>query len=263
MTGPASKTNVSAEDMDRLGAVRIPKTSELVAEKLRRLIVRGKLSEGDSLPSEAELAQQFGVSRPAIREALRVLESESLVVIRRGRNGGGRVKVPSVRVAADYTGLVLQARGALLDDVLSTRLLVEPEAVRLLAAKRDAAAIDELRAIVLEEALAVEDSPGFVKLLASFHTRLAALCGSATIAVLVEVLSGIVEAHIVTVSASRPIPPDAARLAVRAHNKLLDLLADGSVEAAGDFWYTHLQAVGETLLSATGPRNSLDVLGAS
>jgi GntR family transcriptional regulator, transcriptional repressor for pyruvate dehydrogenase complex len=261
MATPHQRSMVSREEMDNLGEVRLPKTSELVAGKLRRLILRGKLSEGESLPAEAELAAQLKVSRPAIREALRILESESLVVVRRGRNGGGRVKAPSVQVAAHYTGLLLQARNALLDDVLATRLLIEPEAVRLLAEKGNPDSVEELRNIVLEEAMAVDNSASFVKLTALFHRALARLCLSPTIEILVAVLAEIVVAHLESVSSERPIPSDAAKVAVRAHTKLVDLIADRATDEAVEFWRQHLMAVGEGMLFAMGSRNVLDVLG--
>src|SRR5580704_2051753 len=73
--------------------IRVPKTAELVAAELRRKIVRGELAEGDALPSEAALMADFAVSRPTLREAFRVLESESLISIRRGARGGARVQV--------------------------------------------------------------------------------------------------------------------------------------------------------------------------
>src|SRR5207245_2326520 len=59
--------------------VRVPKTAELVARSLRRQIIRGELGQGEALPSESALMEQFGVSRPTLREAFRVLESESLI----------------------------------------------------------------------------------------------------------------------------------------------------------------------------------------
>jgi len=59
----------------------------MIASYLRSRIVRGELAEGDSLPSEVELMHQFDVSRPTLREAFRILETESLIVIRRGSRG--------------------------------------------------------------------------------------------------------------------------------------------------------------------------------
>ena len=70
--------------------------AELVADHVRRQIVRGELVEGDALPSEAELMQRFGVSRPTLREAYRVLgeraESPAIHHCRTyARENGGRV----------------------------------------------------------------------------------------------------------------------------------------------------------------------------
>jgi len=64
-------------------ALRVPKTAELVADSIRGQIVRGELNEGDTLPAEADLTLQFGISRPTLREALRILESEALITVSR------------------------------------------------------------------------------------------------------------------------------------------------------------------------------------
>ena len=67
--------------------VRPLKMSDQVAAQIRRMIARGELVDGDWLPTEAELIRQFGVSRPTLREAFRLLEGDSLVTIRRGPPG--------------------------------------------------------------------------------------------------------------------------------------------------------------------------------
>ena len=72
------------------------KTHELVADKIRRQIVAGDLAEGERLPPEDDLTAQFGVARTTLREALRVLESQGLLAIRRGRGGGPVVTHPDL-----------------------------------------------------------------------------------------------------------------------------------------------------------------------
>ena len=109
-----------------LDRVHVPKAAELVAASLRRQIVRGQLKEGDALPHESVLMETFAVSRPTLREAFRVLESEQLIRVRRGAHGGARVHVPDSDVAARFTGFVLQHRGATVADVLEARALIEP-----------------------------------------------------------------------------------------------------------------------------------------
>lgn len=70
--------------MKKSTIVKIPKASELVAATLRRQIVTGELKPGELLPNEAILMQQFGVSRPTLREAFRILESEAIITVLRG-----------------------------------------------------------------------------------------------------------------------------------------------------------------------------------
>ena len=115
--------------IDVAAPVKVPKTAELVATQLRNQIIRGELREGDALPPESTLMEQFGVSRPTLREAFRVLESEALISVRRGARGGARVHAPNGDVAARYAGLVLQFRGATLADVYEARKAIDPRPV--------------------------------------------------------------------------------------------------------------------------------------
>ncbi len=125
-------------------AVRSPKTAELVAGTLRRMVVEGQLKDGDFLPNEAELMAHFGVSRPTLREAVRVLESERLVEVRRGSRTGARVRVPGPEIVARPAGLLLELSGATIADLLTAKSGIEPMAARLLAESGSVEAFDEL-----------------------------------------------------------------------------------------------------------------------
>ena len=70
--------------------VRPQKMADMVANRIRGIIARGELQDGEWLPTESELMGQLGVSRPTLREAFRLLEADSLVTIRRGPPGGAR-----------------------------------------------------------------------------------------------------------------------------------------------------------------------------
>ena len=118
--------------------VRAPKTAELIADQLRAKIVRGVLKKGDALPTEQELVKQFGVSRPTLREAFRILESESLIVVRRGSRGGVLVAAPETSVAARSFGLLLQMSGTTLADVYEARKVFEPAAAEMLTRRATA-----------------------------------------------------------------------------------------------------------------------------
>ena len=72
--------------------IKSERTFEKVSKKIKQLIFDGVLKPGDRLPSELDLAQQFGVSRQTIREALRILELSGFITIQKGGAGGPLIK---------------------------------------------------------------------------------------------------------------------------------------------------------------------------
>ena len=133
----------------RAERARLREKPQQIADELRRLIVSGELSEGDSLGHEPDLVERFGVSRPSLREALRILEAEGLISVVRGMLGGVVVHEPDGRMTARTAALVLQARNVSLADVHEARSLLEPTAVRVVASLRSRrAAVAELRRLI-------------------------------------------------------------------------------------------------------------------
>jgi DNA-binding FadR family transcriptional regulator len=89
---------------------RAPKTAELICVVVRAEISAGRLRPGDRMPAEAELMATYGVSRPTLREALRMLEHDEIIEIRRGAHGGATVRTPTIAPIARALGdaLMLQ-----------------------------------------------------------------------------------------------------------------------------------------------------------
>src|SRR6516162_5746328 len=156
----SSGTLVGAAEVSRLvnarksGLTHAPKTREKpqqIADELRQLIIVGELDEGDSLGHEPDLIERFGVSRPSLREALRILEAEGLITVVRGVQGGVVVHRPDKRLTARTAAIVLQARNVPLADVFEARTILEPAAVRLLASSRNRKAnARRLRAMIAD-----------------------------------------------------------------------------------------------------------------
>ncbi len=94
--------------------IRVTMAAELVSHELRKQIVRGEIKEGTSLVSEIAIMAHFGVSRPTLREAIRILESEGLISVVRGARGGAIVRRPRADVATLYVSVLLQTRGTTL-----------------------------------------------------------------------------------------------------------------------------------------------------
>jgi DNA-binding FadR family transcriptional regulator len=245
--------------------IRIPKAAELVADTLRRRIIRGEYEPGKLLPAESALMASFDVARTTVRDAVRILESEGLLVVRRGANGGGRVQVPAVAMVADHAALVLQSRSTSLEDVHAARAMIETPIAGMLASRcDDAAMIASLREALDAEAASLDDPLKLSRAEGRFHQRLVQLAGSVTI----ELLSAVTN-RIIAQQVERDVTERAAasevlrhhREAHRAHQRLVDLIAVGAAREAEALWRRHLEAGLEHLRgSPEAPTNVLDIL---
>jgi DNA-binding FadR family transcriptional regulator len=222
---------------------RGPRAAALVAAYLRGQIVRGEIREGDALPSEAVLMEQFGVSRPTLREALRVLESEGLLTVNRGSLGGFPVHTPNGEVAARFAGQVLQNRGATLADVLQACSVVEPQCAKMLAQHRTSTDLDRLRECLEageHEITSVGPQRGSAH--AAFHELVVELSGNQTLMLVAGMLRHIVDQadpKLITnpeTSASR----QHLRRAQKEHRQLVELIESGDHQAAEQMWTRHL-----------------------
>jgi len=243
------------------GPVRVPKTAELVAARLRRQIVRGEIEEGDALPPESELMREFGVSRPTLREAFRILESEALLSVTRGSRGGARVHPPDIRVAARYAGLILQHSGTTLEDVQAARAIIEPPAARMLAERRNRRAVEALREFVERERDVVDDPPAFADLTTDFHEFLVELAGNQTLVLLVGILHDIIDTQVHSaVTSPQGIEKAASRRkAIRSHEKLVDLIEAGDAEGAERHWREHIVVAGRMVLDSEERKAVVDL----
>jgi DNA-binding FadR family transcriptional regulator len=249
--------------------LRPPKTAELVAHHLRKRIVRGELREGESLPAEALLTEQFGISRPTLREAFRVLETEQLITVRRGARGGASVHAPRAAVVARHAGFYLEHDGATLADVLEARVAIEAQAAGLAAIRRTADDVDRLRA-------AVDPGPGRVAAtqcerfdgdrhrvalqFSEFHALVVEVAHNRTLALLHSMLREIVDMAKLRRMAGGDGQTRELQRAERAHRKLVDLIAAGDDVAAESLWHRHLTEANRFLLAAPGGDAPLDLL---
>jgi GntR family transcriptional regulator, transcriptional repressor for pyruvate dehydrogenase complex len=151
--------------------IALPKMAELVADRIRAQLARGELKPGDSLPSETELMERFGVARPTMREAIRILESESLITTRRGAQKGPKVRPNDASLLARRAGLHLQRSGATWRDLYEAQAVIEPGAVALAAKRRTRADLAALRDLI-EQARQLTDVADFGPIAAEFHIAL-------------------------------------------------------------------------------------------
>ena len=234
----------------RVGTVmRAPKTAELIATHLRRQIVKGELKPGDTLPPEVELMAQFGVSRPTLREAFRILEAESIIRVRRGARGGAQVLEPDPGVAARHVALLLQLQGTTVRDVYEARMLTEPVCAGMLARHHTDQDLADLREVVSTLDETVDRPQAALDMWTScsyrFHELILQRCGNNTLAIQGGVLAEIVATHhqqvIATKQADQVDMPPLMRKTIRSFRKLIDLVEAGDVTGAEEHWKRHMK----------------------
>src|SRR5690606_7572843 len=97
---------------------RIPKTAELLAQEIASEILSEELSPGDRLPLEGEMIARYGVGRSTVREALRILEVNGLIVMRAGRHGGPLVGDAGPTNFGRMLSLFMYANGVTLGEII-------------------------------------------------------------------------------------------------------------------------------------------------
>jgi len=234
--------------------MRAPKTAELIASHLRRQIVRGELIPGETLPPEMQLMEQFGVSRPTLREAFRILEAESLIGVRRGARGGAQVLNPDPRVAARHVGLLLQLQGTTIQDVYEARMIGEPACARLLAQRRTEEDLDALRQVIadLEDLVAagyeaIPDLARWSSATYRFHEEIMQRCGNRTLAIQGAVLADIVHTHLqlsIGQGMAEDEQPARFQKTIRSYRKLVRLLDAKDSDGAEQHWRRHMEIAG-------------------
>lgn len=238
--------------------VRAPKTAELIADQLRRRIVRGDLRPGETLPPEIQLMEQFGVSRPTLREAFRILETETLIRVRRGSRGGAQVTAPDLSVAARYVGLLLQIQGTTVDDVYEARMVAEPACAKMLARRRTKTDLADLGRVVEQLTTAVEsrddsvpDPALWARLTHRFHELVMERSRNRTLALQGAVLHDIVATHVdlrVARDFDEKESPERFQRAIRAYQKLVALVEARDADGAERHWRNHMEVAAQYLL---------------
>jgi DNA-binding FadR family transcriptional regulator len=221
-----------------LSAVRQPRLAEIVAAELREEILYGRLPDGSLLPNQDRLAERFGVSKASLREAMRTLEAENLVTVRRGKFGGVIVHAPSADAAAYTLGLMLESAHVSMADFAVALDQIEPSCAQLCAQRDDrlTAVVPDLRAAVAALRNAVDaDAQTYNAAEQLFHERIAALCGNATMkAVLgvLETLSVIQRRRYLEVADLHGIGPnrELRKHSLEAHERIVSLIESGDVD---------------------------------
>jgi len=225
-----------------IAPIRHSSVRERVEAALTDLILENTFSPGDLLPSEAELARSFGVSRVALREAMRTLEARGLVETVQGK--GILVKEPQSSYASEALSLLLQRKTAALVDLWDARLVLETGIVER-ACKR--ATPDELDA--LGESIARWRQPDvdietLVQEDERFHTILVQASHNPVLALLMTTIADLLRESRRTTLQVGPGPD------VAGHTAILNAIVQKDARAARQAMIDHLQHARHDLIAA-------------
>ncbi|MCX2930406.1 FCD domain-containing protein [Mycobacterium sp. CVI_P3] len=227
---------------------------EQIAAELRARIISGELAGGTPLGREPDLVARFAVSRPSMREALRILETEGLIDVVRGVRGGVFVRSPDARMTARTAAMLLRARNVALADVFEARYLLEPPATRVIAtrSKGRQAAIDQLRSLIAREEDAIDDHEAFGLANHAFHEALLSLSGNQTLSIVAGILDTVLASALIAVTrADKDLTSTATRRRdLRSQQRLVELLRTGDADGAEKHWRAHMQFLARTMARA-------------
>ncbi|MGE0716392.1 MAG: FadR/GntR family transcriptional regulator [Alphaproteobacteria bacterium] len=232
-----------AEGAVRFETLKPVKAAQLIAQRVRAAVLAGELSVGDRLPTEKELIKQLGFSRAVVREGLRLLESDGLIRLQAGRNGGAVISSPNTERLVDTLNTILRLRSTTAAEVHEAQRLIEPLVIQLaieratpddLAAARST--IEAIEAAPGDQALVLEQSN-------LFHT----LLGEATHNNVMAIITRLMREVVIDMA----YKGDAAEALViaRIHRRILEAIEQRDLKAATRRALRHLEAT-EAVMTA-------------
>lgn len=231
MTVDYLPTNTHAETMlEGLGRIKVPKSSDVLAARLKQEILGDGYNLGASLPTERELVSTTGLSRGSVREALRILEAQGLVHTRAGRYGGTTVSQPTADHLASHINLYAKGRSITLSALVEVRLALEPMVAALAAQRRTENDLSNLHAIAKRIDWAADnDLSSFLEENVNWHDAIAAASHNELLRAFASSVSGLMfEASQIKEFASADV-----RQRVRhAHTRILEAIEAGDADLA-------------------------------
>jgi DNA-binding FadR family transcriptional regulator len=225
--------------------IRQPRVSEGVFQQLKEAILSNEFKAGDKLPPERELAEQFQVSRVAIREAIRTLENAGFVTIRQGAAGGAFVTDLTFEQLASACLDLFLANKISIHQLHQVRILIEPEVARLATLNADEDSRRRLLAAFEGEhppgASLIEDIVSATKV----HFVLAEMSGNPFFEAIVNSL---IKLNASLLEEIKPEPPNSIH-PPGFHRPIVEAVLAGDAEAAASAMKTHAETFYESLVN--------------
>jgi GntR family transcriptional regulator, transcriptional repressor for pyruvate dehydrogenase complex len=220
--------------------------AEMVARRILDMVTARALKPGDQLPPERELAEQLGVSRPSVREAIRGLAILGVIQSRQG--GGAYITKLDGDALLGPIQFFLSLEDVNIRELYDARSLIESDVARRAAVHMDAGDLSQLQLILMRQKETLNDAEAFRLSDFSFHKAIWSGCGNAFLKRIGESL------NVLGLEFRKRASETAGVLAqsYADHCRLLDALQSRDAEAAAKAAQTHMQNVYQSTVSQDG-----------
>jgi DNA-binding FadR family transcriptional regulator len=234
-----SYSEVSTSSADWITPIKSRRTFEEIIDQLEAALLAGQLAAGARLPPERELAAALGVSRPSVREALRVLEALGLVDVQRGPAGVTLRRDPGDA----FTG-ILRLHLALghydPGSVIELRCVLESWTISEAARRSDPELLSRLETVLREMAEPGLGPDEFHALDVAFHAEVLDACGNELASSVLRGLRTVVRRGMLLGLAEGSWAETSKRL-LKEHRRLYELIRDGNAEGAAEYVKRHIR----------------------
>lgn len=239
--------DLEKDDAPFVEHILVPKASDILADRLRDMILSGRMTPGASLPAERELVAESGLSRSSVREALRVLEVEGLITTRPGRSGGSTVRLPGRGSVARTMQLFVRSHSVRLGALLECRLAVEPFLAGLAATNRTAEELKGIGDIHERFTASQDDVASYKRLNLDWHLAISRASGNEVLIAFMEAIS---QPIFDAADYQEVTTPEIRHEAVRAHGAILDAIERQKPDLAFTRMQKHLAAYADIAKAA-------------
>ncbi len=217
------------------------KASESVALEILRDIVAQKKKTGDQLPLESQMLTQYGVSRPSLREALRLLEFQGLITIRPGPGAGTVVGESDPENLARTLVLFLHLNGATYNELLETWSLTEPLLARRAALNPDRALVERTMAPFIDAQETHCQPSNALEIGSNFHLQTGILANNRVLALACHAIGSIASTQVAV-----EVPTTAPVRLLHDHSSIAMAIAQGDGDLAALLMSQHVRHIIDT-----------------
>lgn len=222
------------------------RVSETIAQRIKRGISSGRLSPGEKLPAEREMAERLGTSRVSVREAYRSLEEAGLISIKRGAEGGAFIADFDHAPVSRRLAFMLRLGRTSHQELTEARLLLEPPVARLAARRAEPEDLAQLASLLRQQEAAIRAHSDARRFDLQFHRLIAQCAKNLPLAVLMNSMADLAIEEVRRID----VTPDVDEHIVNYHGRIFDAIRKRDEDGAHRLMLRHVREVQARLARA-------------